>query len=185
MVTATSKSCTSALLSGWIARFGIPEHITSDRVTTVTSQFWTTLANLLGITLHQTTAYSPAANGMVERFHRTLKADWMFRYKDSNWFTQLHWVFLGLSTTPKDGLDVSAAYMVYGVPLLPLLIFFPSATSSNDLQHIHHVVGKFTPCRQTYKPPEKHHIQTDLHSIAEKLDMQLSVTDIVTPLFCP
>ncbi|XP_068204552.1 uncharacterized protein [Palaemon carinicauda] len=73
MKTSTSASRTSALLSGWIARFSILKHITSDKGTTFTSQLWTSLANLLGITLYQTTAYNLAANGMVEHFHYTLK----------------------------------------------------------------------------------------------------------------
>ncbi|XP_068229359.1 uncharacterized protein [Palaemon carinicauda] len=136
METATSASCISALLSVWIARFGVPEHITSDRGTTFTSQLWTPLANILGITLIQTTDYNPAAKGMVEHFHLTLKAALMSRCKDSNWFTQLPWVLLGLRTTCKDALDISASE------------FFPSATSSDDLQRICHVMGKFTPCRQ-------------------------------------
>ncbi|XP_068229454.1 uncharacterized protein [Palaemon carinicauda] len=39
--TATSTSCTSALLSGCIVSFGIHEHITFNRGTTFTSQLWT------------------------------------------------------------------------------------------------------------------------------------------------
>ncbi|XP_068215863.1 uncharacterized protein [Palaemon carinicauda] len=93
METATSASCTSALLSGWIARFAIPKHITLDRGNTFTSQLWTSLVNLLGITLHQTTANNSAANGMFERLHRTLKAPLMSHCKDSNWFTQLPWTY--------------------------------------------------------------------------------------------
>ncbi|XP_068200656.1 uncharacterized protein [Palaemon carinicauda] len=156
-------SCTSALLSRWIARFGIPEHITSDRGTTFTSQLWTSLANLLGITLHQKTAYNPAANGMVELFHRTLKPALMSHCKDSNWFSPLYLVFLGLRTTSKDALFVSAAEMVYGNPLVIPVELYSSATSSDNLQRLRHIVGKFTPCRQTYNPPAKHCILTDLH----------------------
>ncbi|XP_068250826.1 uncharacterized protein [Palaemon carinicauda] len=63
--TATSASCTSALLSVWITRFNIPEHSTFDRGSTFISQLWVSLANLLEIALHQTTAYNPPANGMV------------------------------------------------------------------------------------------------------------------------
>ncbi|XP_068235582.1 uncharacterized protein [Palaemon carinicauda] len=139
METATSASCTSALLSGCIARFGILEYITFDRRTTFTSLLCTSLANLLGITLHQTTAYNPAANGMVEHFDRTLKAALMSRCKDSNSFTQLPQVLLGLRTTPKDALDASAGEMVYGNLLVIPAKLFPSSTSSNDIQFIRYV----------------------------------------------
>ncbi|KAK3892983.1 hypothetical protein Pcinc_003162 [Petrolisthes cinctipes] len=72
MANATSTSCASSLLSGWISRFGIPEHITSDRGTTFTLHLWTSLGQLIGTTVHHTTAYNPEANSMVERLHRTL-----------------------------------------------------------------------------------------------------------------
>ncbi|XP_068245238.1 uncharacterized protein [Palaemon carinicauda] len=120
MLTTITTLCTHALLSGWIARFGILEHITSNRGTTFTSQLGTSLANLLGITLYQTTTCNPATNGVVERFHCTFKAALMSCCNDSNWFTQLPWILLGLRTTPKDGLDFSTAEMVYGNPLLVL-----------------------------------------------------------------
>ncbi|XP_068222598.1 uncharacterized protein [Palaemon carinicauda] len=120
-----------------------------------------------GITLHQTTAYNSAANGMVERFHRTLKAAFGVPRKDSNWFTKLPWVFLEIRTTPKDNLDVSAAEMVHGDPLVVDTELFPFAIVSDNLQHLLHVVVKFTPCRQTYMPPAKQHIQTDLHSATQ------------------
>ncbi|XP_068204280.1 uncharacterized protein [Palaemon carinicauda] len=80
-----------------------------------------------------TTAHNPAHNRVVERFHRTLKAALMSFCKDSNWFTQLSWFLLGLRTTPKDTLDISAAKLV--VPAK----FFPSTTSSDNLQRIRHV----------------------------------------------
>ncbi|XP_068227344.1 uncharacterized protein [Palaemon carinicauda] len=156
-----AKKCAN---SWWMVRFGIPEHIAFDRATTFTSQLWISLANLLGINLHQSTAYNLAANRIVECFYCNLKASLMFCCKDSSWFTQLPWVFLGLWTTPKDALDVSATEIVYGDPLVVLLNFFPSATSSGYLQRLRHMMGKFTPCRQTYKPLGKQCIPIDLHS---------------------
>ena len=83
MSDATAGSCAAALLSGWISRFGIPAHITSDRGTSFTSQLWRSLGVLLGTSIHHTTAYNPEANGMVERFHRTLKAALMSRCTNS------------------------------------------------------------------------------------------------------
>ncbi|XP_068203738.1 uncharacterized protein [Palaemon carinicauda] len=121
------------------------------------------ISNHLVINLHQTTAYNPAAYGMIERFHHLLKPALMSNCKDSHWFTQLPWVLLGLRTTPKDALDVSAAEMVYGDQSVVLPNFCWSATSSDNLQRPRHVVGKFTPYRQTYKQQAKQHILTDLH----------------------
>ncbi|XP_068205295.1 uncharacterized protein [Palaemon carinicauda] len=132
--------------------------------TTFTSQLWTSLANLLGIILPQTTIYKPAANGRVEDFHRTLKAALMSHCKDYSWFTQLSWVLLGLRTTPKDALDVSAAGMVYGDGLVVHPEYFPSATSSDNLKRLRHNVERFTLHCQTYKPQAKQHILNDLHS---------------------
>ncbi|XP_068227722.1 uncharacterized protein [Palaemon carinicauda] len=57
----TSVSSAAAILSGWIARFSIPELITPNKSATSTSQLWTSLGHLLGIIQHQTTTYNPAA----------------------------------------------------------------------------------------------------------------------------
>ncbi|XP_068212604.1 uncharacterized protein [Palaemon carinicauda] len=86
MKTAKSALCTFALLSKWKVSLCITEHITSGMGKTFTSQLWTSLANLLGITLLQTTVYNPAANGMVEPFPRTLQAAFLSHCKDFNWF---------------------------------------------------------------------------------------------------
>ncbi|XP_068233595.1 uncharacterized protein [Palaemon carinicauda] len=88
---AISASCTSASLSGWIVKFGIPEPIPSDRGTSFNSQFWTSLVNPLEITLYQKTAENPTVNGKVEHFYRTFKTALMLCY-NFNWFTQLPWV---------------------------------------------------------------------------------------------
>ena len=69
MEDATTVSCATALLDAWISRFGLPEHITSDRGSVFTSDIWSSLAQLLGVNLHHTTSYHPQANGMVEMAH--------------------------------------------------------------------------------------------------------------------
>ncbi|XP_068204407.1 uncharacterized protein [Palaemon carinicauda] len=125
METATPPSSTSALLSEWIARFGMHEQSTPYRGTTFTSQLWTQLANLKAIPIHQRTAYNPATNSNIERYHHTHKATLMSHCNDSNWFTLLPCILLGLRVTPKDAQDVSAAEMVYGNPFfIPAIFFF-------------------------------------------------------------
>ena len=96
---------TCALLSNWIARFGMPEHITSDREPQFTSQLWTSLAELYGSKLHHTTAYHPQANGLVKQFHWHLKSALGARLRTSSWADELHWILLGIRTAPKDDLQ--------------------------------------------------------------------------------
>ncbi|XP_037787703.1 uncharacterized protein LOC119583305 [Penaeus monodon] len=142
-----------SLLSGWTSRFGIPALITSNQGTSFTSQLWTSLGQLLGTSIHHAMAYNPEANGMVERFHRILKAALMSRCSNSMWFSKFPWVLLGLRTTPKEGLDVSQAEMVFGDLVVPGEIF-PNAPSSDDIARLRRIVGKFVPCKQTYRPPK-------------------------------
>ncbi len=70
----TSHSCAQTLIFHWIARFGVPRDITSDWGTQFTAELWSSVATLLGVDLHRTTAYHPQANGLIERFHRHLKS---------------------------------------------------------------------------------------------------------------
>ena len=66
------------------------------------------LAIMCGINLCRTTPYHPAANGLVERLHRTLKAAIMC-HADKQWTEALPQVLLGLRTTYKEDLQSSAA----------------------------------------------------------------------------
>ena len=78
---------------------------------------WNQLSILLGTKLHHTTAFHPQANGMVERFHRDLKAALRARLKGPNWADQLPWVLLGLRTAPREDLNASSAELVFGAAL--------------------------------------------------------------------
>ena len=69
----TTPECVHAIITGWIARFGDPGDISSDRGSQFTSSLWSEIAAHLGVKLHYTSAYHPQANGMIESFHRTLK----------------------------------------------------------------------------------------------------------------
>ena len=104
-------------MGGWISRFSIPEDISSDRGSQFTSALWTEIAKHLGVKVHRTTAFHPQANGMVERFNRSLKTALKARLTGNNWVEKLPWVLLGLRTAPKKDLGHSSAKLVYGEPL--------------------------------------------------------------------
>jgi cleavage and polyadenylation specificity factor subunit 1 len=74
------------------------------------------MARMCGIQLARTTTHHPAANGLVERFHRTLKAAIMC-HADQQWTEALPMVLLGILTAYKEDLQASVAELVYGEPL--------------------------------------------------------------------
>ena len=113
----TTQGVAKALIASWVSRFGTPAVIISDRGPQFVSQLWSEIAQLLGVELRQTAAYHPQSNGMVERFHRQLKASLTARLTGPNWATQLPWVLLGIRAAHKDDLDALPAEMVYGTEL--------------------------------------------------------------------
>ena len=70
----SAETVASAFVSSWVARFGVPSTLTTDRGAQFTSALWKSLSSLLGTHHIRTTSYHPAANGMVERLHRLLKS---------------------------------------------------------------------------------------------------------------
>nr|VZI09074.1 unnamed protein product [Spirometra erinaceieuropaei] len=62
----------------------------------------------------RTTAYHPAANGMVERFHRQLKASLRAAADSKNWTDHLPLVLLVIRSALKPDLDCIAAELVFG-----------------------------------------------------------------------
>ena len=73
---------------------------------------------LLGSVHHRTASFHPQANGMVERFHRSLKAALRARLSGPHWIDELPWALLGVRTAPKEDLQASSAELVYGSPLV-------------------------------------------------------------------
>ncbi|GFN87946.1 Pol polyprotein [Plakobranchus ocellatus] len=114
---AQASTCATALLHHWVARFGVPEDITSERGRQFTSALWTQLNSLLAINANTTTAYHPQANVMVERLHRQLKASLKARTTSSNWFDELPMVLLGIRSSWRVDPGCSPAELVYGSTL--------------------------------------------------------------------
>lgn len=51
---------------------------------------------ILGVQRTRTTAYHPQSNGLVERWHRTLKAALMARKANVHWAEEISTVLLGM-----------------------------------------------------------------------------------------
>ena len=113
-----AETVADAFFGGWLARFGTPATITTDRGAQLESRLWETLCNQFGIARNRTTNYHPQSNGMVERFHRQLEAAIMAHKTLSPWTTTLPALLLGIRSAVKKTLGRSAAEMAYGMTLL-------------------------------------------------------------------
>lgn len=112
----TANTIATAFYSTWIARFGVPSTITTDRGSQFESSFFQALANLLGCKRIRTTAYHPASNGMIERWHRSLKTA-IRCHENAEWTEVLPTVLLGLRTSIKEDIKATAAELTYGTSL--------------------------------------------------------------------
>ncbi|XP_052745960.1 retrovirus-related Pol polyprotein from transposon 412 isoform X3 [Bicyclus anynana] len=74
MPNITAETCTATFISGWLARFGCPRVIITDRGSQFSSHLFQKIVELTGAEHRMTTSYHPQCNGMVERLHRQLKA---------------------------------------------------------------------------------------------------------------
>ena len=112
-----AETVADAFFGGWIARFGTPATITTDRSAQFESKLWDGLCNQFGIVRNRTTSYHPQSNGMVERFHSQLKAAIMAHESPNPWTITLPSVLLGVRPAVKELLGRSATEMIYGMTL--------------------------------------------------------------------
>ena len=117
IVDIRAETVADAFFSGWIARYGTPATITTDRGAQFESKLWDNLCNQFGIIRNHTTSYHPQSNGMVERFHRQFKAAIMAHESPNPWTITLPAVLLGVCSAVKERLGMSAAKMIYGTTL--------------------------------------------------------------------
>ena len=144
-----AKTVANAYVHNWVARFCVPDQMTSDRGAQFVSELWTAMSELLGTQLNPTTAYHPQANGLIERLHRTMKAALKARLNSPNWIDELPWVLLGLRTTPKEDLNASPADLVYGGPLTVPGDFLPRSVDRPVQEHLRLLREKVESLRPT------------------------------------
>ena len=112
-----ASTVADAFVSQWIARFGVPLTVTTNRGAQFESQLFNSLLKFLGSTRIRTTSYHPCANGLVERLHRQLKAALYAQANPLHWLQNLPLVLLGIRNALKPDIGGCSAELVYGCGL--------------------------------------------------------------------
>ncbi|KAI5714485.1 hypothetical protein M8J77_000564 [Diaphorina citri] len=147
----TAETVAQAFFDGWISRFGTPQYLVTDQGRNFMSALFKEVSALLGIELKNTTAYHPQCNGLIERYHRTLKASLMCRLDLStgSWTSELPVVLLGLRNMFKEDIQATPANLVYGTNLrIPGEFFDPSVCNgpvSEYAKKLHNMFEKLRP----------------------------------------
>lgn len=153
----TAETIARTVYEGWITRFGCPIRITTDQGRQFESATFGALSKFLGVHKIRTTPYHPQANGMVERFHRTLKAALMARNANVNWVKEIPSVLFGLRNCFRDDTGYSSAELVYGTSMKLPGEFFeqPSTNTTYEefMRSIQESIAKMTsvPKRQCHR----------------------------------
>ncbi|BHF64118.1 hypothetical protein SprV_0200711700 [Sparganum proliferum] len=142
-----AETIVKAFVSRWVAIFGAPSMITTDQGARFESTLFQTLLNFLGCTRIRTTAYHPAANGMVERFHRQLKTALRAAEDPENWSDNV-------PVALKSDLDCSAAELVFGTTLrLPGEMVTPTSRCAEETpENFVHRLRQFMPSLSPVPP---------------------------------
>jgi transposase InsO family protein len=188
LTSTTATAVADALVAGWVARFGTPADLTSDRGVQFCSEVWGQLMAKLGINHHLTTAYHPQANGMVERAHRQIKDALRARLAGPDWLSHLPWVLLSLRASPEDDSGISSAEMLYGFPLqLPgqLLASTPAPSPSPSLhaQAQQQSYPSFLPTRSSPSPARLDKLPKSLRDASHVYVRHSGVTPPLTPVY--
>ncbi|XP_066968405.1 uncharacterized protein [Macrobrachium rosenbergii] len=93
----------------------------------------------------------PAANSLVERFHRSLKASLMARCTAEDWKYQLLWFLLGLRTAPRANGNPSAVEKINGEPLVVPGELVTEDCHNPSVQRLCDIVGQFPPCTDIHQ----------------------------------
>lgn len=153
MIDIRAETIATIFYAGWIARFGVPEIITTDQGRQFESSLFRELTNILGAQRIRTTAYNPQANGMIERTHRVIKAALKCR-SSTNWVSELPTVLLGLRAVVKEDLDATVSELVYGETIrLPGEFFEDCSIQKPASEFVRDLRRHF----ETMRPTNTHH----------------------------
>jgi len=114
--SATTQELVDLFLQYFYRTRGLPAAIISDNGPNVSSHFWDTVFQTLGVQVRHSSKYYPQANGRVERINATILD--MLRTKlaqgSSEWTVHLPFIEFALNHAPRRETGLSAFQVEYG-----------------------------------------------------------------------
>ena len=146
----TAETVAQAFICSWIARFGTPSTISTDRGRQPESELFTHFMQLLGTKRIRTTAY-PFANGLVERLHVSSRLLSKRNLTQPTELTPYPWCYLASVLLSRKTSHCTAAELVYSTTLrLPSQFF---SASFSDIDPISFVQRLKSTMQQLHAPP--------------------------------
>ncbi|RVE42939.1 hypothetical protein evm_012417 [Chilo suppressalis] len=148
-------------------------------------------AEVVSIKEIRTTSYHPQSNGMIERFHRSLKVALKTRLLDNgtSWVDELPTVMLGLRVACKSDNNVSAAEMTLGHTLRLPGDFYENSSSlkvkdePSYVSKIRHVLNSLRPQPRRNRDNRKMFVHKDLENCSHVFVRNDMVSKLFTPTY--
>ena len=127
----SAQATINAIVDRWIAYYGVPLVIHSDRGSNFTSDVVTSVCDRLGVRRTRTTAYRPQADGRVERVNRTVK-ECLIRLTHEygqDWDELLPQVSMAINSSVHESTGYSPFFLAHGTDMqLPIDLACPIPT---------------------------------------------------------
>jgi hypothetical protein len=112
-----AETVAKAIVENFCVRFGMPRVLHSDLGSNFESRLFSEMCSLLGVRKTHTTPYRPQANGVVERFNRTMAAMLKSFIKDFNypsWDSILPYIMAAYRRTEHQSTGCTPNLMMLG-----------------------------------------------------------------------
>ena len=164
-----AKTVAKVFYEHFIAVFGVPAKLLSDRGANFTSTLVEELCYAFGIQKCRTMAYHTQCNGQVERFHQTLfcMIGKLSRDKKAQWEQHLLELLQAYSSTQSAVTSYSLHYLMFGRhPRLPVDYYFLTVSA---YERSHHVPAYVTEVQRHFMEAyAEAHLQTNCEAQKQK-----------------
>ena len=164
-----AKTVAKVFYECFIAVFGVPAKLLSDRGANFTSAQVEELCSAFGIQKCRTTAYDAQCNGQVEHFHQTLfrMIGKLLRDKKAQWEQHLPELLQAYNSTRSAVTGYSLHYLMFGRrPRLPVDYYFPMVSA---YECSHRMPAYVTEVRRCFKEAyTEAHLQTNCKAKKQK-----------------